>query len=133
MQLNPGASKLKFHCANIMRGIDGLTFLFINTMLLFTATQVLSAFLNFAALGFLSSVDNQALHMARDGYLGDSLETMAGEVLMMKLPKNHNAKLQKLDTILLVITFLVTLAAWVFIIIFGTSFGGVDVPLPLEV
>ena len=38
LKLNPGASKLKFHCANLMRCIDGLAFLFINTMLLFTVS-----------------------------------------------------------------------------------------------
>ena len=85
------------------------------------ATQVLGAFLNFAALGFLSSVDNQALHLARDGYLGDSLETVAGDVLLMKLPKNHNSKMQMMDTILLAVTFLITLAAWVAIVILGVG------------
>jgi len=121
LQLNPGASKGKYHCANLMRCIDGLAFLFINTFLLFTATQVLGAFLNFAALGFLSSIDNQALHLARDGYLGDSLETVAGDVLLMKLPKNHNNRLQMMDTILLVITFLITLVAWVMTVILSVG------------
>ena len=105
--------KAKFHFANFMRFIDGLAFLFINTTLLLQATQVLSAFLNFAALQFLSSIDNVALHLARDGYLTESLETVAGDVLLMKLPKNSNEKLQVLDSILLATTYIVCLVAWV--------------------
>lgn len=84
-----------------MRFVDGLAFLFINTTLLLQATQVLSAFLNFAALQFLSSIDNVALHLARDGYLSESLEDIAGDVLLMKIARNHNERLQKLDTVML--------------------------------
>ena len=102
-----------------MRFIDGLAFLFINTTLLLQATQVLGAFLNFAALQFLSSIDNVALHLARDGYLTESLEEVAGDVLLMKLPKNSNEKLQVLDSILLATTYIVCLVAWVmFVFVF---------------
>ena len=80
LELNPGASKSKYHAANLMRLLDGLAFLFINTVLLLQAELVLGAFLNFAALQFLSSIDNVALHLARDGYLTESLEATAGDV-----------------------------------------------------
>lgn len=113
LELSPGASKTKFHLSNIMRFVDGLAFLFINTTLLFQATNVLGAFLNFAALQFLSSIDNVALHLARDGYLTESLEVVAGDVLLMKLPKNHSETLQVLDSVLIAITYVITLVAWV--------------------
>lgn len=113
LELNPGASKGKYHVANLMRFLDGLAFLFINTTLLLQATQVLGAFLNFAALQFLSSIDNVALHLARDGYLTESLESVAGDVLLMKLPKNHNDTLQVLDSLLLAVVLLGQLVAWV--------------------
>ena len=112
LELNPGATKAKYHFANFMRFIDGLAFLFINTTLLLQATQVLSAFLNFAALQFLSSIDNVALHLARDGYLSESLETVAGDVLLMKLPKNSNETLQLMDSVLLTVTYILCLVAW---------------------
>ena len=112
LELNPGATKAKYHFANFMRFIDGLAFLFINTTLLLQATQVLSAFLNFAALQFLSSIDNVALHLARDGYLSESLETVAGDVLLMKLPKNSNETLQIMDSVLLTVTYILCLVAW---------------------
>merc|ERR1711957_845941 len=103
-KLNPGASKCKYHGANLMRFLDGLLFLCINTWLLLSATDTIGAFLNFAALGFLSSIDNQGLHLARDGYLGNSLETVAGDVQMM-------------DTLLLVLTVLATIVTWVMLIL----------------
>jgi len=117
LKLNPGASKCKYHGANLMRFLDGLLFLCINTWLLFSATDTIGAFLNFAALGFLSSIDNQGLHLARDGYLGNSLETVAGDVLLMKLPKNHSSKMQMMDTLLLVLTVLATIVTWVMLIL----------------
>ena len=43
LELNPGATKTKYHFANLMRFIDGLAFLFINTTLLLQATEVLGA------------------------------------------------------------------------------------------
>ncbi|KAL7545700.1 hypothetical protein ACHAWF_009052, partial [Thalassiosira exigua] len=113
LECNRGASKTKYHIANIMRFVDGVAFLFINTTLLLQATQVLGAMLNFAALQFLSSIDNVALHLARDGYLSDGLESVAKDVLLMKLPRNHNEKLQVLDSVLLAVVYFGTLAAWV--------------------
>lgn len=113
LELNPGATKAKYHFANFMRALDGMSFLFINTSLLLQATTVIGAFLNFAALGFLSQIDNVALHLARDGYLTENLEEVAKDVLLMTLPKNHNESLQVLDSILLAVVYVVCLVAWI--------------------
>jgi len=113
LELHPGATKRKYHYANIMRFLDGLSFLMINTTLLLQATNVIGAFLNFAALQFLSSIDNVALRLARDGYLTEDLETVAGDVLLMKLPKNHDGTTQVLDSVLLTILYVITLIAWI--------------------
>ncbi|EJK49199.1 hypothetical protein THAOC_31952, partial [Thalassiosira oceanica] len=109
----PGATKGKYHFANAMRFIDGLAFLFINTTLLLQATEVLGAFLNFAALQFLSDIDNVALSLARDGYLSDSLEEVAGDVSLMKLPRNHNDTLQVLDSVAMAIILLAMVIMYV--------------------
>jgi len=113
LELHPGATAGKFHVANLMRFLDGFAFLFINTVLLLQAVEVLTAFLNFAALQFLSSIDNVALHLARDGYLTESLERVAGDVLLMKLPKNHNGGTQILDSLMLVVLCAAQLAVWI--------------------
>eukprot|EP00584_Thalassiosira_punctigera_P017993 CAMPEP_0172569920 /NCGR_PEP_ID=MMETSP1067-20121228/125524_1 /TAXON_ID=265564 ORGANISM="Thalassiosira punctigera, Strain Tpunct2005C2" /NCGR_SAMPLE_ID=MMETSP1067 /ASSEMBLY_ACC=CAM_ASM_000444 /LENGTH=573 /DNA_ID=CAMNT_0013361873 /DNA_START=38 /DNA_END=1756 /DNA_ORIENTATION=- len=112
LELNPGASKRKYHVANFIRFLDGLTFLFVNTVLLLQATDVLGALMNFTALEFLSSIDNVALFLARDGYLSENLEAVAGDVLLMKLPKNHDEKLQLMDSVMFIVMFLVQLVAW---------------------
>ena len=124
LELSPGASKWKYHGANMMRFLDGLAFLFINTTLLLQATQVLGAFLNFAALQFLSSIDNVALHLARDGYLTESLENVAQDVLLMRLPKNHNDCMQKMDSAMLAVTYFIMIIAWVLSI--SGSFQGLN-------
>ena len=112
LEVSPHASKGKYHMANMMRMIDGLSFLFINTTLLLQATGILGMFLNFAALQFLQTIDNIALQLAADGYLSDKLEDVADNVGIMKLPRNENETLQVLDSVFLAITFLVLVVAW---------------------
>jgi hypothetical protein len=47
--------------------VDGLYSLIINFVLLLITDEVLSIFLNFAALGFLQSIDDVAFHLAAHG------------------------------------------------------------------
>ena len=112
LEVSPHATRGKYHLANMMRMIDGLSFLFINTTLLLQATGILGMFLNFAALQFLQTIDNIALQLAADGYLSDKLEDVADSVGVMKLPRNDNECLQVLDSIFLFLTFLVLVVAW---------------------
>lgn len=113
LELHPGASKGHYHFANSMRFVDGMAFLAINTTLMIQATTVIGAFLNFAALQFLSEIDNVALTLARDGYLSESLESVAGDVLLMKLPKNHNHSMQVMDSVCVAILYVITLIVWI--------------------
>ena len=66
-----------------------------------------------AALQFLSDIDNVALSLARDGYLSDSLEEVAGDVSLMKLPRNHNDTLQVLDSVFMAIILLAMVIMYV--------------------
>jgi len=113
LDMNQGASRTMYHMSVLMRFTDGLAFLIINTTLLLQATEILGAFLNFAALQFLSDIDNVALQLARDGYLSESLEEIAGDVLLMKLPKNDNEKLQMLDSVMLGLTLVLLVVAFI--------------------
>ena len=112
LELNPDAFKWKYHLGNLFRFLDGLTFLFINTTLLLQATDILGMFLNFAALQFLQSIDNVALGLAKDGYLSEPLEEVAGKVELMKLPRNNNDRLQMMDSCMMLVTFTILVAAW---------------------
>jgi len=111
-EVSPHATSRKYHTANMMRMIDGLSFLFINTTLLLQATGILGMFLNFAALGFLQTIDNIALKLAANGYLSDKLEEVADSVRVMKLPRNSNECLQVMDSVFMFLVFLILVVAW---------------------
>jgi Ca2+-binding EF-hand superfamily protein len=112
LEVSPHATSRKYHTANMMRMIDGLSFLFINTTLLLQATGILGMFLNFAALGFLQTIDNIALKLAANGYLSDKLEEVADSVRVMKLPRNSNECLQVMDSVFMFLVFLILVVAW---------------------
>lgn len=109
---NPDASVLKYKIANMLRGIDGCYSLLVNFTVLLSATNALSLFLNFAALQFLTSIDNIALTLAADGYLSERLELVANSVREAKLPQKTNKFYRTLDSILFLLTLSVMIIAW---------------------
>jgi len=108
----PHASNVKFHVANFCRGVDGMFSLFVNFIILMKATEVLSLFLNFAALQFLQTIDNIALRLCADGYLTERLELVANQVMTIQLPNKNNTFLRSLDSILFMSTFTALLIGW---------------------
>jgi Ca2+-binding EF-hand superfamily protein len=80
MDLNPGATFGKYHASNMARLSDGLSFLLVNTTVMFQQVDVLNMFLCFAALQFLQSLDNVALELARKGTLSEMLQSVAMDV-----------------------------------------------------
>lgn len=62
----PAATPSKYYLAVTLRGVDGVYSLLINFVVLLLATSARSLFLNFAALQFLQTIDNLAVHLARD-------------------------------------------------------------------
>lgn len=111
---NPYAYKWKFRAANICRCVDGLFSLAVNFMVLTSATEVLSLFLNFAALQFLQTIDNMALTLCAEGYFSDTLETVANHVIQAKLPKKQlrGKDTRYLDTGLFLVTLVVLVILW---------------------
>ena len=79
------------------------------------AVDVLNMFLNFAALQFLQDVDDVAYEMAKNGYLTGSLEIAALEVENTTLPSKRATWREYLDTIILVIIYLLILTTWVLV------------------
>lgn len=116
---NPDAYEWKFHVGTACRAIDGAYSLTVNFVILVSATDVLTLFLNFAALQFLQTIDNIALELAADGYLTDRLEDVAGNVKAAELPKRGDDNwLRCLDTVLFVCTCAVLLAFWLMFILY---------------
>jgi hypothetical protein len=80
MELNLGATFGKYHVSNMARLSDGLSFLLVNTTVMFQQVDVLNMFLCFAALQFLQSLDNVALELVRKGTLSEMLQSVAMDV-----------------------------------------------------
>lgn len=111
---NPYASKRKFRVSNICRCMDGLLSLAVNFLVLVSATEVLSLFLNFAALQFLQTIDNMALSLAAEGYFSDTLQDAGNRVIQAKLPKKQlrGKDLRYVDTGLFLVTVVILLILW---------------------
>merc|ERR1712194_67624 len=83
---HPGAYRWKYNVSQGARFLDGVIFLTINIGVMLTQqTDVLGLFLNFAALMFLSDIDNVALKVCLDGYWTQALQDTAQDVVDMKV------------------------------------------------
>ena len=118
LEKSPYAVEWKFALSFLLRFIDGLYSLIINFVLLLTSKEVLSLFLNFAALGFLQSIDDVAFGLAADGYLGDKMEDKCNLVKQCTLPRRVGDRFTNaLDTILFLTTYAVMLAIYIYVIL----------------
>ena len=112
----PEASRWKFEVATACRALDGFYSLIVNFVVLVSAPDILSLFLNFAALQFLQTIDNIALDLAADGYLTENLEGVAVSVQQASLPKRSDANwLRSLDTVLYCGTVAALISCWGFV------------------
>jgi hypothetical protein len=109
----PDATCSKFYLANAFRGFDGCFSLAVNVVILLKANSVLALFLNFAALQFLQTIDNIALHLCLDGYLFDRLEQIAHQVMQVRLPRRVDSSHNTLDSLFFFLSFMGILVAWV--------------------
>ena len=113
----PHATQVKYWIANWLRALDGSVWLFINASMMFHSVDVLSMFLNFAALQFLQSVDNIAFDMAKGGYLSMDLEALALEVTKTTLPSLRATWYEYSDAIVLALLFLIMYTMWAIVTI----------------
>ena len=122
MKRHQGATQWKYRTANACRCIDGGYSLLVNFVVMINASSVQGLFLNFAALHFLQSVDNIALDLAAQGYLGDRLEDKAKDVQELRLPKRREKHWRRaLDSVLFLVTVSSLFGIWVWVIFFMTS------------
>ena len=110
---HPGAHKSKYYSAHIARLLDGAMFLFINTCVMLQSTDVLSTFLNFAALMFIQTIDNVALQVCLDGYWTKPLQDTAKDVVEMKCAlKHHGPNHHSIMTAFFVVTYIGMVLLW---------------------
>lgn len=69
--VNPedGTTAFKFYLAYMMQFVVGCLFQVVIFLLVIQSTAVIDMFLNFAALSFVTEVDDVAFQLAKDGYL----------------------------------------------------------------
>jgi len=112
----PAATETKFAISFLLRFVDGLYSLIVNFVLMLITDQVLSVFLNFAALGFLQSIDDIAFHLAANGYLGDNMEDFCMIVKTTSLPRRVGDQMTNaLDSLLFMTTFAVMLSIYIYV------------------
>ena len=75
-EIFPSASKTKWALSNILRGLHGCLCLVIVFTLTMQASVTLSVFLNFAALQFISEIDDIGWLLASKGCCGGDIEQM---------------------------------------------------------
>ena len=117
----PAATETKFTLSNLLRFIDGLYSLLINFVLLLITNQILALFLNFAALQFMQSIDDVGFMMARNGYLGNKMESRAVLVSNLSLPKRLGGWMNSLDTILFFATLITMSCIFIYIVLLEQS------------
>ena len=118
LQTSPAATEFKFGLSFLLRFCDGLYSLIINFVLLLITDEVLALFLNFAALGFLQSIDDVAFHLAKHGYLGDRMEDNCVTVIESSLPRRvGDCFTNSLDTVLFVATYAVMVLIFAYVTI----------------
>lgn len=114
MNHHPSATWKKYYISILMRFSDAVLSLLVNVIILFVeGTLILSMVLNFAALQFLQEIDNLAFNLAKDGYFGAYLITVANAVGDTKVKINKtNSFRNSLDTAFFFSTLLIVYVAW---------------------
>ena len=113
---HPGAHRWKFAASQFARFFDGAVFLTINVgVMLAQTTDVLGLLLNFAALMFLSDIDNVALRVCLDGYWTQSLQETAQDVVDMKFAYKNTKRHRHIQTAFVVVTFVAYTTLWGFV------------------
>lgn len=126
LKINKYASRAKFHLAYNMRLIDGLLSLSVNFLTMLKTSDVLSVFLNFAALHFLQDIDDVFYTLVVKGFFGDKIEHMSLICKQISWRRRHgsdnkkilpgtNLKTTHLDSILYLVTYLVCLAFYIYV------------------
>lgn len=96
LEISKSATKPKLGLSFLLRTFDGAFSLIVNFYLMLTTATTLGVFLNFAALGFLQSIDDVFYELVTKGFFGDAMEHMATLCKQVEFPRrsgDDNAKL----------------------------------------
>lgn len=89
----PSAHFRKWLLSGICQFIAGSSLLVALFILMMQSTEVISLFLNFAALHFVSEIDNVGFAMANHGFISDSIQLETKRVMDFKVPVRFTSNL----------------------------------------
>jgi len=134
LNINAYATRAKFHLAYNMRLVDGLLSLSVNFLTMLKTGDVLSVFLNFAALHFLQDIDDVFYTLVEKGFFGDKIEHMSLVCKKITWRRRHGQdntkflgclKITHLDSLLYFLTYLVCLAFYIYVTVASKN----DIPI----
>jgi hypothetical protein len=120
LEISEAATKAKFSLAYILQLIDGLLSLSVNFLKMFSTSDIMEVFLNFAALHFLQDIDDVFYALVEKGFFGDDMEHMATVCKQISWPRRTGSTpfskfMTKLDSILFGTTFLICVILFIVI------------------
>ncbi|OEU10928.1 hypothetical protein FRACYDRAFT_246803 [Fragilariopsis cylindrus CCMP1102] len=120
LYISESASFWKFNLSYVLRFLDGGLSLTVNFLVMLQTDDVLSVFLNFAALHFLQDIDDVFYKLVEKGFFGDSMEHMATICKQVTWPRRRGSTksslfLTELDTICFVLTLFILLSIYIYI------------------
>ena len=101
--------------AHFLRLLEGCYTLCISFILVAQSKEVLELFLNFAAVHFVSELDNLAFSIAYKGFLWSGLQTAAKDVKKAEYYTKENAKKTIATRVVVVLAILGLYGGWIFI------------------
>lgn len=107
---HPHACRASWYYSNILRFVEGLAVICVTFFFICQESNILDLFMNFAAVEFISELDNAAFWLAAMGYAGTQVQAYAKEAGDVSLPyRGHaNRKWFTWITTLLILTLLMT-------------------------
>eukprot|EP00980_Cylindrotheca_fusiformis_P006925 scaffold1442_cov128-Cylindrotheca_fusiformis.AAC.46 len=99
--VSTAAQKWVLACA--LQFLSGLMFQFVIFVLIVQSTTVIGMLLNFAALGFITEIDDVAFSLAERGYFSNSLKQACHDVRVHKTPDTKGPWLRRLALLFFVL------------------------------
>eukprot|EP00980_Cylindrotheca_fusiformis_P006842 scaffold1429_cov110-Cylindrotheca_fusiformis.AAC.14 len=106
MKQTPHATFKKWALACGLQLLSGLMLQFVIFLLIVQSTTVIAMLLNFAALAFITEIDDVAFSLAERGYLSDSLQQACVDVTTHKTPDTKGPWLRRLALLFFVLAVL---------------------------
>ena len=108
------ATKRRYIYANICRFVDAILYQVVVLVVLLQATEVLSVFLNFAALRFFMEIHTVAFQVAQNGFLTIRLYEAAADVRRIQIRATKCDSTQRTARIFFAVSLCIMCGIWVY-------------------